>query len=266
MFFTDRGYFMANMLDKYGVPLPSGANRTMLQPKARYKFRVIVYNFGTEIDERDHIALDVDAVDRPSITFKTHKVFQFTTNSSYVGSHDWNPIKLTIRDSIGNKSTKAISRQLQKQLDFQRRITAKSEQDYSGYKFGMIIQMLNGRNSDDSLDNLGRDTIIDAATAATNNGGLVNAVDQFLGGSNYNSAGVMEYFVCTGCIITDTDYDSLDYSSSAPLKISLTIKPDTVHQFDSIEEMYKTRISSLLPDGVNQGLDILDRIIGSVGL
>lgn len=257
---------MANMLDKYGVPLPSGKNRTMLQPKAKYKFRVIVYNFGTDIDERDYIALDTDKVDRPSVSFSAHKLFQFTTNASYIGSHDWKPITLTIRDSIGNKSTKAIARQLQKQMDFQRRITARGEQDYAGYKFGMVIQMLSGRNSDDSLENLGRDVLTDAISGATNNPGLTNAVDQFLGGSSYNSAGVIEYFVCTGCIITDTDYDSLDYSSSAPVSITLTIKPDSVHQFDSIDEMYKTRISSLLPDDVNQGLDILDRVIGSVGL
>ena len=257
---------MANMIDKYGVPLPSGRNRTMLQPKAKYKFRVIVYNFGTDIDERDHIALDVDSVDRPSITFKTQKVFQFTTNASYIGSHDWNPISLTLRDSVGNKSTKAIARQIQKQLDFQRRITPRSSQDFGGYKFGMIIQMLSGRNSSDNLDNLGRDILTDVITGATNNPGLTNAVDQFIGGSSYNSAGVVEYFVCTGCIITDTNYDSLDYSSSAPLTIKLTIKPDTVHQFDSIDEMYKTRINSLLPDDVNKGLDILDRVIGSVGL
>lgn len=257
---------MASMLDKYGVPLPSGRNRTMLQPKAKYKFRVIVYNFGTEIDERDHIALDVESIDRPSVTFSTHKLYQFTTNSSYIGSHDWNPISLVLRDSVGNASTKAVSRQLQKQLDFARRITARTDQDTAGYKFGMIIQMLSGRNADDSLQDIVRDTAVNAATAATNNPGLVNAVDQFIGGSSHNSSGVVEYFVCTGCIISDSNYDSLDYSSSAPLTIKLTIKPDSVMQFDSIDAMYKTRISSLLPDRVNQGLDIADRIFGNIGL
>lgn len=257
---------MADMLSKYGVPMPSGKNKTMLQPKAQYKFRVIVYNFGTEIDERDHIALDVDKVDRPSISFSTHKLYQFTTNTSYIGSYDWKEIKLTIRDSIGNDSAKAVSRQLQKQKDFQRRITSKSEQDYAGYKFGMIIQMLNGRNYDDSLESLGRNTSTSVASAVTNNTGLVNAIDKFIGGSTYNTSGVMEYFVCTGCIITDISYDSLDYGSSSPVTMQLTIKPDSCLQFDDIEEMYKVRISSLLPDSVNQGLDILDRVLGSTGI
>lgn len=257
---------MANMINKYGVPLPSGRNKTMLQPKAKYKFRVILYNVGTGVDERDHIALDVDKVDRPSLSFSTHKLYQFTTNTSYVGSHDWNPITLTLRDSIGNDSTRAISRQLQKQLDFQRRISSRDEQDYGGYKFGMIIQMLSGRNADDDLTNLGRNTATNIASSLTNNSGLVNAVDKFLGGSSYNSSGVIEYFVCVGCLVQDVSYDSLDYSSSAPVNITLTIKPDNVIHYDSIEEMYKNRINSLLPSEVNQGLDIIDRVFGSVGL
>ncbi len=238
----------------------------MLQPKAKYKFRVIVYNFGTDIDERDHIALDVDKVDRPSISFNTHKLRQFSTNSSYVGSYDWKEITLTIRDSVGNLSAKALSRQLQKQIDFQRRMTPRSEQDYGDYKFGMVIQMLNGRNQEDNLDTLGRETLVDVGTAITNNPGLVNAVDQFIGGSTYNSAGVMEYFVLIGCIITDISYDSLDYSSSDAVTMTVTIKPDNCVQFDNIEEMYSTRINSLLPEKVNQGLDIIDRVFGSIGL
>lgn len=254
-----------NMISKYGVPLPSGRNRSMLQPKAKYKFRVIVYNFGTEIDERDHIALDVDKVDRPTVSFNTHKLFQFTTNTSYIGSYDWEPITLTIRDSVGNASAKALARQLQKQIDFQRRITSRTDQDYGSYKFGIVIQMLNGRNSDDTIDNLARNTATSAATSLTNNGGLVNAVDQFIGGSTYNSAGVMEYFVLTGCIIQNISYDSLDYSSSNSVEMTISIKPDNCIQFDNIEEMYSTRINSLLPENVNQGLDIIDRVFGSIG-
>lgn len=257
---------MATMLNKYGVPLPSGRNKAMLQPKSKYKFRVIVYNFGTDIDERDHIALDVDQVDRPSLTFGTQKLQMFTTNTTYVTTHDWNSIVLTIRDSVGNESAKAVSRQLQKQLDFARRITDRTQQDYSGYKFGVIIQMLNGRNSEDSVDNLLRDTATDVATAVTNNAGLTNAIDEFIGGSSYNSAGVMEYFVCVGCIIQDINYDSLDYSSSSPVTMKITIKPDNVVQYDTIEEMYSTRINSLLPDDVNKGLDIIDRVFGSAGI
>lgn len=254
---------MANMLSKYGVPLPSGGNKTMLQPKAKYKFRVVVYNFGTDNNERDYIALDVDKVDRPSISFSTHKVFQFNTNSTYIGSHDWNPINLTIRDSIGNQSAKALSRQLQKQLDFQRRLTPRDDQLNAGYKFGVIIQMLNGRNADDTITNLTHNTIVSSATAITNNSALVNSVDSLIGGNSYNSSGILEYFICTGCVISDINYDSLDYSSSDPVTMTITIKPDNVTQFDSITNMYAESITSLFDDDTNTALNIIDQLFGS---
>ncbi|AQW88727.1 putative structural protein [Erwinia phage pEa_SNUABM_50] len=257
---------MANMMDKYGVPLPSGRNKTMSQPKIKHKFRVVVSNFGTDIDEKDHVALEASEVDRPSVSFETHQLYQFATNTSYVGRWDWKPITLTIRDSVDNKVAKSIIRQLQKQLDFQRRISAKSEQEYAGYKFRMMIETTGGANPDDSLTNLGRDTAVDAGTAITNNAGLVNAIDDFVGGNGYNAVSTIDRWVCYGCIITDISWDSLDYGSSQFLTIKLTIKPDNCVQYDMIEEMYSDRISSLLPDSVDNALDIVDKIFGSAGI
>lgn len=257
---------MANMMDKYGVPLPSGKNKTMSQPKIKHKFRVVVSNFGTSIDEKDYIALEASSVDRPSISFETHKLYQFATNTSYVGRWDWKPITLTIRDSVDNKVAKSVMRQLQKQLDFQRRISDKSEQDYSGYKFRMMIETTGGANPDDSLTNLGRNTAVSAGTAITKNAGLVNTVDDFLGGSGYNSISTIDRWICYGCIITDIEFDSLDYGSSQYLTIKLTIKPDNAVQYDQIEEMYSDKISSLLPDGVNSALNIIDKIFGGTKL
>lgn len=255
-----------NMMDKYGVPLPSGRNRTMSQPKVKHKFRVVVYNFGTDVDEKDYVALEVEEVDRPSISFETHQLYQFATNTSYVGRWDWKPITLTIRDAVDNKVAKSIIRQLQKQLDFQRRISAKSEQTYAGYKFRMMIETTGGANPDDSLTNLGRDTAVDAATAITNNAGLVNAIDDFVGGNGYNAVSTLDRWVLYGCIITDIEWDSLDYGSSQYITIKLTIKPDNCVQYDMIEEMYSDRISSLLPDSVDNALDIVDRIFGGATL
>jgi len=254
---------MATMMDKYGVPLPSGANRSMSQPKVKHKFRVVVYNFGTDVNEKDYVALEVNSVDRPSISFETHQIKLFGTNTSYVGRWDWKPITLTIRDAVDNKVAKSIIRQLQKQLDFQRRISAKSEQPTAGYKFRMMIETTGGANPEDSVNNLLRDTAVDAATAITNNAGLVNAIDDFVGGNGYNAMSTLDRWVLYGCIITDLEWDSLDYGSSQFITIKLTIKPDNCVQYDMIEEMYSDKITSLLPDDVNSTLDIIDRIFGS---
>lgn len=256
----------ANIMDKFGVPLPSGRNKTISQPKIKHKFRVVVYNFGTDIDEKDHIALNVDEVDRPSVEFETFQMQYFNGNSSYIGKHNWKPITLTIRDSVDNLAAKGIYRQLQKQLDFHRRISLRSQQSTASYKFKMMIETTGGANPDDTLTNLIRDTAVDSATAVTNNAGLVNAIDQFVGGNGYNALSTLDRWVCYGCLITDISYDTINYSSSEYITIKLTIKPDNCQQYDMIEEMYSDRIESLLPDKVDNALDIIDKIFGSASL
>ena len=257
---------MASMMDKYGVPLPSGRNRCMSQPKVKHKFRVIVYNFGIDVDEKDYIAMEVEEVDRPSLSFDVHQLNLFTGNTSYIGKHNWKEITLVLRDSVNNNATRAVARQLQKQLDYHRRITAKSEQSFSSYKFSMIIETTGGANPEDTLKQLGRNTALDVGEAITNNLGLVNSVDKLIGGTGYNSISTLEYWKLTGCIITDISYDTLDYSSSEYVTMKLTIKPDFCQQYDTIEEIYKDQISSLLPDGVDNALNVVDKIFGSASL
>lgn len=254
------------MMDKYGVPLPSGRTRSMSQPKVKNKFRVVVSNFGIDLDEQDYIAMNVDSVDRPSVSFQSHQLNLFATNTTYLGRWDWKPITLTIRDSVDNKSAKAISRQLQKQMDFQRRISAKADQASAGYKFRMMIETTGGANPDDTLPNFIRDTLVDSAQALTNNTGLVGSIDKLIGGKGYNALSTLDRFVCYGCVITDVEFDTLDYGSSQYVTIKLTIKPDNVVQYDMIEEMYSDHITSLLSDKTNTALDIVDKIFGSIGL
>lgn len=248
---------MANSLDKYGVPLPSGRNRSISQPKVKYKFRVVVEQFGTDIDARDYIALDVDEVTRPKVNFNMQTVWAFGRSTSYIGAESWEPITLTIRDSVDNLATKELARQIQKQRDFQRRISDKEVQKYASYKFGMYIQTLTGENRTDSLSDLGRNTLEDIGTAITGNAPLINSVSNLIGGADRT---VSDYFYCTGCMIADVDYDSLNYSSSNYVTIKITIKPDNVIQYDSLDKMYSDRISSLLPDNVDNALDVIDKI------
>lgn len=251
---------MASMLDKYGVPLPSGRSRTMSQPKLKHKFRVVVYNFGTDIDEKDYIALEVDQVDRPSVSFEVHQLNNFDSNTKYLGKHNWKPITLTIRDAVNNKAAKALVRQLQKQLDFQRRISVRSAQRTAGYKFKMMIETTNGSNPDDTMTQLIHDTSLDIGEAITNNPGLVNAIDKFVTPPGYDGVGTLDRWLCYGCIISDISWDTLDYSSSQYVTIKLTIEVDNCVQYDILSEMYDTHVDSLLPDDVNNALDIFDQL------
>lgn len=251
---------MANILDKYGVPLPSGRNATMKQPKPKYKFRVIVYNFGTDIDEKDYIAIDVDNVDRPSLSFSVQRLNNFNSNSKYVGKHNWNPITLTVRDSVDNKAATAIARQVQKQLDFQRRISSKSAQLKSSYTFRMAIETLSGQNPDDTMTNLIHDTVVDIGEAVTNNPGLINSIDQWLKPDGFNNNGLLDKWVCFGCVISEVDWDNLDYSNSKFLTIKLTIEMANCVQYNRISEIYGAPIDTLLPDEMNDFLNVIDNM------
>lgn len=248
---------MANSLDKYGVPLPSGRNRAMSQPKAKYKFRVVVERFGIDADDKDHMTMEVDEVTRPKVNFNPQTAWMFGRSTTYMGAESWEPITLTIRDSVNNGAAKAIARQVQKQRDFQRRICEKSVQKFASYKFAMIIETLTGENREDSINDLGRGIVEDIATAITNNSALTNSISNIISGGNRS---VSDYFYCTGCMITDIDYDTLNYSSSQYVTIKLTIKPDNVIQFDQLDKMYADQISSLLGDDVDNALNIIDNI------
>ena len=257
---------MANIMDKFGVPLPSGRNVAMSQPKIKHKFRVVVYNFGTDINEADYIAMNVDEIERPSVEFNMQQVQYFDSSTKYVGKHNWKPVTLTIRDSVDNLAAKAIARQLQKQLDFHRRISAKANQQYSSYKFKLMMETTSGANPVDSVTNLLRDTAVSAATALTNNAGLVNDIDQFIGGSGYNAIGTIDRWVCYGCFISDISYDTISYGSSEYITMKLTIEYDTATQYDMIQEMYGSEITSMLPSGVNSALNIVNKIFGSTAI
>lgn len=257
---------MSNIMDKFGVPLPSGRNVTMSQPKVKNKFRVVVYNFGTVTNEKDYIAMNVDSVDRPSVEFETFQLQYFDSNTSYHGKHNWKPITLTIRDSVDNLAAKAVYRQLQKQLDFHRRISAKSEQKYSGYKFKMMIETTGGANPDDTITNLVRNTAVDSASTILGDVGLANDIDKLIGGKGYNSFSTLEKWMCYGCMITDFSFDTISYSSSEYITIKLTIKPDSCEQYDMIEQMYSEQVTSSLSSDTNTVLDILNKTIGGISI
>lgn len=257
---------MTATINKYGVPLPSGRNLTMMQPKVQHRFRISVYNFGTgTVDERDWMALNVESADRPSISFETHELAMFTSPVKYFGKHSYKPINVTVRDDVGNHVAKSVAKQIQRQLDFHRRITDPSNQQYSGYKFSVILEILSGENPSDTMSQLGRNTALDAATAITNNAGLVNSVDTLIGGSSVNTLR-LEYWLLTGCFLGDIDYDELNYSSSSYNKIKLNIQYDTAVQYDSIEEMYSDQIQSTLGKKTDKTLNVLDKVFGNISL
>lgn len=260
---------MASPINKFGVPLDSGRQRVMSQPKPKHKFRVILENFGIDTDERDYIAMEVDKVDRPSIKFETHGMKKFTGTSYYTGSHTWGEIKLVIRDVVSNNSTRAVYRQIQKQLDHHRRISRRSAQAHNSYHFKLAIETLGGANPDDTISNLARNTTTDIISSLTENLPFANILDKVVGtvnNSDYNPASTIEKWMCTGCVITDVNWDDMDYSESKYATITITIQPGYCVLYDNYKEMYSNKVKSSMGDTVDDFLNMADSVFGAVEL
>lgn len=180
---------MANMLDKYGVPLAGGGRIAMKQPKAKYKFRVIFFGFGAA-EDGDFITIDTNTVASPHVSHENVTVHSYNSSSHYKGKYTWSEIELAFRDSVGNSSLKALYNQMRKEFNY---YTQESRIADVQFKFEMWIQALDGSNSE-SVTNLFQ--------------------------------GTQHTWVCQGCFITDTNFGDWDYSSSDPQVITATIQPD----------------------------------------
>ena len=180
---------MANMIDKYGVPLPGGGRISMKQPKAKYKFRVIFFGFGTA-DDGNHITIDTNTVGAVHVEHENVTVHSYNSSAHYKGKYTWSAIDVAFRDSVGNQSAKAIYNQMRKEFNY---YTQESRLTDSQFKFEMWIQELDGSNSE-STTNLFQ--------------------------------GTLSTWVCQGCFIADSNFGEWDYSDSNPQVITMSVRPD----------------------------------------
>ncbi len=133
---------MANF-NRFGVPIPSDGRRQMGWPKPKNKYRVLLFGFGADDSWDDDgicIAYETNTVALPKFTVATHELHHFDNITNISGKHRWQSMNLEIKDTIDNKPTKAVYRQIQKYRDFNRRIAPKVNR--GKYKFEMWIQLL----------------------------------------------------------------------------------------------------------------------------
>lgn len=175
---------MAVNLDKFNVP--GGAEGVLVQPKLSYRFRVTLTSFGTNA-ETQQLTSQVVSVSRPSLTHDDVVVDVYNSRIFLAGKHTWDPITLTVRDDVTGGVAKAIASQIQKQVDHADQSSAKSG---SGYKFDMLIENLDGGNSD---------------------------------------VEVLDTWSLGGCYIQNVNYGENNYATSDPLQITIAIKYDNAN-------------------------------------
>lgn len=129
-------------LDKFGVPVASGGDRGILQPKLQYKFRVTFDGFGDGSLSRQ-LTQSVVSVERPKMQHATTAVHSYNSVAYAMGKHEWQEIEVVLRDDIQNNVVNVVGKQMQKQMNH---FEQSSPVAGRNYKFTMTIESLDGNN------------------------------------------------------------------------------------------------------------------------
>jgi hypothetical protein len=182
-------------LNRFTVPLStndSSSSQGLLMPKLKYRFRVILNNFGVPGTPTTELTKQVMNVTRPVLTFEEIKLPVYNSTIKLAGKHSWSNSELTLRDDVSNAVTQLVGQQLQKQFDFFEQSSAASGIDY---KFTMRVELLDG-------------------------------------GNGSNTPTVLEAFEFLGCFLQGVTYQGGDYGSATdPMDIKCTIVYDNALQY-----------------------------------
>jgi len=132
-------------LSRFSVPIPGGQSATsqgLLMPKLKYRFRVLLDNFGVTKPTTE-LTKQVMTVARPNVQFDSQTIDVYNSKIFYAGKHTWQPIQLTVRDDVSGAVSRLVGEQVQKQFDMLEQVSAASGSDY---KFTMRIELLDGGN------------------------------------------------------------------------------------------------------------------------
>lgn len=134
---------MAN-LAKFGIPL-DGNKLGILQPKQKYRFRVVWYDFGYNYGLREMTA-NVVTCSRPKVTYNEVELHSYNSVAWIQGKHSFDPIEITLRDDITNSVISSVGAQVQKQMNHYEQTSAVAG---INYKFSMEIHALDGTDNEE---------------------------------------------------------------------------------------------------------------------
>jgi hypothetical protein len=180
-------------LTNFTVPLAGGSSATnqgLLMPKLKYRFRLSFINFGVSTNNVVELTKQVQDAKRPSVKFNPVTVDIYNSKVYFQGKPEWDETSVTLRDDSAGNISKMVGEQIQKQFDFQEQASAASGIDY---KFTLQIDILDGGNG----------------AVAPN---------------------VLESWALYGCFLTSVDYGELNYNSSDPMTVALSIRYDNAEQ------------------------------------
>jgi hypothetical protein len=179
-------------LTKMTVPLASDQSN----PTQGLLMPKLKYRFRVEFQNfgvstpRTELTKQVMDFVRPTVTFEEMAIPIYNSTIKLAGKYSWNDVTCTLRDDAGGAVSKLVGEQLQKQLDFAEQASASSGIDY---KFVTQFQVLDG-------------------------------------GNGTNEPQVLETWELYGCFLKEVNYGDMNYGTSEPATIAVTITFDNAVQ------------------------------------
>lgn len=179
-------------LSKFTVPLASDQSASA-QGLLMPKLK---YRFRVSFENfgvstpRSELTKQIVDFTRPSVTFDEIPLDIYNSKVYLQGKHTWEQVTVNLRDDASGQVAKLVGEQLQKQFDMMEQSSAASGIDY---KFITRCEVLDGGNG-----------------ASTPN--------------------VLETWELYGCMVTNVNYNDLNYSSSEAATITMSIRFDNAIQ------------------------------------
>lgn len=139
---------------------------------------------------RTELTKQVIDITRPTVGFDEMEVPIYNSKVYLLGKHTWEAVTVNLRDDVNGSVSRLVGEQLQKQFDFMEQASASSGIDY---KFITRFEVLDG-------------------------------------GNGASTPGVLETWELYGCFLTNANYGDLNYASSEPATVSMTIRFDNAVQ------------------------------------
>ena len=179
-------------LTRMTVPLASDqSNPTQGLLMPKLKYRFrVVFENFGVSTPRTELTKQVMDFTRPSLTFDEIPIEVYNSRIYLAGKHAWETVTVNLRDDASGQVARLVGEQLQKQLDFMEQASAASGIDY---KFLTRCEILDGGNG---------------ASQPT----------------------VLETWELYGCYLAAANYNDLNYGSSEPVTIALTVRFDNAVQ------------------------------------
>jgi hypothetical protein len=139
---------------------------------------------------RTELTKQVVDITRPTVSFDELEVPIYNSKVYLIGKHTWESVNVNLRDDVNGSVSRLVGEQIQKQFDFMEQASASSGIDY---KFITRFEILDG-------------------------------------GNGASTPSVLETWELYGCFVTNANYGDLNYASSEPATVGITIRFDNAVQ------------------------------------